>query len=299
MSAQIERYKGIIPALITPYTNEGKINEAVTRKLIQHLLSKGVKGLYLSGSTGEGFLQTVEERKQFLEIVVDEVQGEVPVISQVGAVDTNTCVELTKHAAEVGADAVSAVAPFYYKHGSEQIKQHYLDIVNAADIPLIIYHIPDFTGTSGSIDFYEELSKVENIIGLKYTSKDTFFMQQLIDVCGDEFMVFNGPDECCIAGLAVGAHGAIGSTYNIMPEKFVSLFNHFANGNIAAAKQEQYEANRLIRKLLDYDFIAFEREVLTLQGFDVGKPRKPLQQLTDMERSQIRKIVEEFPFLQV
>ncbi|MFE5319305.1 N-acetylneuraminate lyase [Paenibacillus sp. NPDC056579] len=293
----LDKFKGIIPALITPYDGEGKISESATRKIVRHLIDKQVDGFYLSGSTGEGFLQSVGERQSFLEIVVDEVRGVVPVIAHVGAMDTATCVELTKHAALAGADAVSSVAPFYYKHGQEQVRGHYLDIATAADIPLIIYHFPAMTGVQSTVRFYEELSKVDNIIGVKFTSKDTFELQQLIEACGPDFRVFNGPDECLLAGLAFGCCGAIGSTYNIMPELFVELYRAFQTGDLAAARKLQAKANRVIAELLKYDFIAFEREILHLQGIEVGSPRKPIQQLSSEERLQIRHFAQQVDFL--
>lgn len=292
-----DKFKGIIPALITPYDDKGEISDPAARKLVRHLLNKRVDGFYLSGSTGEGFLQSVSERERFLEIVVDEVQGSVPVIAHVGAMDTATCVELTKHAARTGADAVSSVAPFYYKHGQEQVRGHYLEIASAADIPLIIYHFPAMTGVQSTVRFYEELSKENNIIGVKFTSKDTFELQQLLEACGPDFRVFNGPDECLLAGLAVGCCGAIGSTYNIMPELFVELYRKFQAGELDEARRLQAKANRVIAELLKYDFIAFEREILKLQGIEVGPPRKPIQQLTEEERSQIRLFAERIDYL--
>lgn len=280
-------FHGIIPALITPYDQEGNINELVTRQLIRHLLSKGVHGFYISGSTGEGFLQTIEERKNFMDIVLDEVSSEVPVIVQVGAMDTNTCIDLTKYADQKGADAVSAVAPFYYNHESKEVREHYLSIVKAADIPLIIYHFPSSTGVNSSTQFYKELSQEKNIIGVKFTSRDVFEMQQVINSCEEDFLVFNGPDEICVAGLTMGAKGAIGSTYNIMPELFVTLYNEYKSGNIQKAVALQYKANALIKELLKYNFIAFEKEILRLQGFEVGLGRKPIQQLTGKEKDEI------------
>jgi len=291
--------QGIIPALITPYEDDGRISDKRTRELVRHLISQGVAGFYLSGSTGEGFLQTVEERQSFLEIVMDEAKKEVPVIAHVGAMDTATAVALTKHACGAGATAVSAVTPFYYKHGSEQIKRHYIDIAEAADIPLIAYHFPDMTGSKQSADFYRELSSVDGIIGLKFTSMNTYEMQQIMDVCGEDFLVFNGPDESCLAGLAMGAFGAIGSTYNIMPAKFVELHRLFRQGRIDEARAVQYEVNKVINELLKYDFIAFEREILRLQGFDTGLPRKPIQQLSDAQRADIRETASRFPFLNI
>jgi len=297
MEKPYEQWGGIIPALITPYTSTGAINEPVTRQLVEHLIAKGVAGLYLCGSTGEGFLQTIGERKQLLEIVLNVVNRRIPVITHVGAMDTATSVELTEHAARVGASAVSSVAPFYYKHRQEEIKQHYLDIVNAADIPLIIYHFPANTGIHSNAAFYRELSQVDGIIGVKFTSTDMFELQQTIDSCGEQFLVFNGPDEICLSGLVIGCCGAIGSTYNIMPGLFVELFRQFKQGNIRRARQMQFEVNRGIVELLKYDFIAFEREILRLQGFDVGKPRKPIQQLSARQRAEIRKLTLRYPCL--
>lgn len=295
---ELERFRGIIPALITPYTAEEQIDGRTARNLVRHLMDKRVAGFFLNGSTGEGFLQTVGERKQFLEIVLNEVAGAVPVIAHIGAMDTATCVELAKHAALAGADAISAVAPFYYKHGAEQLRRHYLDIARATDLPFIIYHFPAFTGVGADVQFYRQLAEIENIVGVKFTSKDTFELQQLIEACGDEFLVFNGPDECLLAGLVMGCCGAIGSTYNIMPGKFVELFESFARGDLPAARAIQREVNAVIAELTKYDFIAFEREILRLQGFDVGQARRPIQRLTDEERGRIHRFAERHAFLE-
>ncbi|WP_199615953.1 N-acetylneuraminate lyase [Paenibacillus alkalitolerans] len=298
MKTDVRRMKGIIPALITPYSDNGAINETVTRQLVNHLLSKGVSGFYLSGSTGEGFLQTPGERKAFLELVIGEVNGKVPVIAHVGTMDTATSAELTRHAAKAGADAVSAVAPFYYKHGLEQVRNHYLDIANAADVPLIIYHFPAMTGVQAPASFYSELAKEPNIAGVKFTSQNAFELQQLIDACGEHFLVFNGPDEACLSGLVMGCAGAIGSTYNIMPAKFVQLYDSFVKGDLKTARKIQSEVNAVIAELLKYDFIAFEREILKLQGLDVGNARKPIQQLNDEQRAAIRKFAKQYAFLE-
>ncbi|MBD2863311.1 N-acetylneuraminate lyase [Paenibacillus oceani] len=295
----LERFQGIIPAILTPYDESGNVSERATRQLVRHLLGKRVDGFYVGGSTGEGFLLSAGERELLLEVIIDEVRGTVPVIAHVGAMDTDTSVKLTKHAARAGADAVSSVAPFYYKHGAEQVRGHYLDIAQASDLPLILYHFPAMTGVQSTVRFYEELSKVDNIAGVKFTSKDTFELQQLIEACGPDFRVFNGPDECLLAGLAVGCCGAIGSTYNIMPKLFTQLYSKFKAGDMAEALRLQAKANRVIAELLKYDFIAFEREILRLQGIDTGRPRKPIQQLTEEERQQIRLFAQQFDFLGV
>jgi N-acetylneuraminate lyase len=291
--------KGILPALITPYDDDGSIGAARTRRLVRHLMDRGVNGFYLCGSTGEGFLLSPAERKQLLEIVLSEVKGAVPVIAHIGTMDTATSVELTKHARQAGADAVSAVAPFYYKHGLEQLKEHYLDIANAADIPLVIYHFPAMTGVQAPASFYGELARHENIIGLKYTALDSYGLQQIIAECGPEFLVFNGPDEALLSGLTLGCVGAIGSTYNIMPKLFLKLYREFHAGHLAEARELQTQANEVIRELYKYETIAFVREILRLQGIETGRPRKPIQQLNEAQRRSIRDFALQHSFLEI
>ena len=293
----VDRLKGIIPALITAYDAAGNIFADETAKLVDHLILKGVSGFYIGGTTGEGLLQSVAERKFVIETVLQQVSSRVPVIAHVGAMDTKTSIELAKHAAVHGATAISAVAPFYYKHSSEQIRQHYLEIVESSGVPLVIYHIPVLSGVNTGIEFYQELSNEPGIIGIKFTSRDSFELQQLKAQCRNDFIVFNGADEICLSGLLMGATGAIGSTYNIMPQEFIKIYDLVNRGEIEEAKNIQYKVNALIYEILKYDFIAFEREVLQLQGFNIGNPRKPIQQLSVEQKSEIKRIAGQYPFL--
>lgn len=292
MEAYFKHWTGIIPALITPYDSAGNISESAAAALIERLLSKGVRAFYVSGSTGEGFLQTAEERKSFLEMSLNIVNRRVPVIAQVGSLDTNTSLELTRHAERAGADGISVVAPFYYRYTLAEVKRHYLAVAAAADLPLIIYHFPEYTGVLASARFYEECAATENIVGVKFTSRDMFEMQQIIGRCSDDFMVYNGPDECLLAGLSIGCKGAIGSTYNMMPALYVELFDSFRQGGLERARSLQYEANRVIAEMAPYNFIAFVREILRLQGIDTGQARRPIAELTDEQRSAIRELAE-------
>lgn len=134
----MNKYNGIIPALITPYTKEGKINEKSLEKLVKLNLDKGVNGFYVGGSTAEAFMLSLEERKYLLDIVSDTAKGQATIINHVGCISTDEAIELAKHAEKVGADAISAIPPFYYKFSYEEIKNHYLDIVNSVNLPMII-----------------------------------------------------------------------------------------------------------------------------------------------------------------
>lgn len=295
----VHEWKGLFPALITPYDQHGRVDEQALRTLVRHLLKRNVDGFYVGGSTGEGFLQTAEERKRVLEVAVDEIAGAVPVIAHVGTMDTKTAEELAAFAEQVGANAVSAVTPFYYKHALPELKQHYMDIANASELPLIVYHFPALTGVSVPVDFYAELSQHERIVGVKFTSKDLFEMERLMDECGRTFAVFNGHDECLLAAMAVGADAAIGSTYHMMPDTYRELMLAFRRGDLETARFKQAEANRVIAEMLKYDTIAFIREVLRLQGVDTGHSRRPMQRLDEDEARAVREFVASQPCLQV
>lgn len=299
MSNIKEPLTGIIPALITAYTSTGEVDEGATRQLVQHLIAQGVDGFYACGSSGEAFLLSSEERMHSLEIIIDEAAGKVPVIAHVGALDTRTSISLAQHAAKAGAVAVSAVPPIYYKYGIDQLKQHFTDIAQASELPLIVYHFPDMSGVSPSPDFYKELSTIKGIIGIKYTSHNMFEMQQIMESCGPHFKMFNGYDEVLISGLAMGANAGIGSTYNIMPKQYIELRKQFNAGNMDQARKLQSEVNAVIRIMSQYNFIAFIREVLRLQGIETGESRKPLQRLTEAQRTEIQAALSTFSFLQL
>jgi len=289
----------IIPALIQPYTPEGELDEAASRELVRHLLNQGVEGFYACGSSGEAFLLSIEERKRMAEIVVEEVNGSVPVIVHIGALNTRDSVLLAQHADSIGASAVSAVPPVYYKHGLPQLKQHFTEIASCSSLPLIVYHIPDLTGISPPPSFYYDLSEVEGIIRLKYTAHNLFEMQQVISLCDDDFIVFNGYDEVIISGFAMGAKAGIGSTYNYMPGKYIELRNHFLAGDYAAALRVQYEINEVIVVMAKYNFIAFVREMLRLQGVNTGVSRKPLQHLSLLQQEEIAQALSSISFLNI
>lgn len=297
MQADHGRFTGVMPALITPYTESGEINGETGRHLVRHLMEQGVGGFYVGGSTGEGPLQRPDERAEFASLVIEEVGGRLPVVIHVGAPDTDTCVDLARRVTGAGADAVSAVAPYYYRHDPEQVREHYLEIANASDAPLIIYHYPELSEATSSVDFFAELATHEEIIGAKYTSRDVYQLQQVVEACGDDFLLYNGADEVCAAGLMFGASGAIGSTYNMMPQLALGIYEAVREGRLEDAAASQREANVLITRMLEFNPISFIKEVLKLQGFDVGEPRRPIQRLTETQKGRVRELAEGAPFL--
>lgn len=276
-------FRGILPALVSPVSEDGKVLVRETERLVKWQMSEGVNGFYICGSTGEGLLLKKETRKKLLEVVLDAVQGKVPVITHVGAIDLPTTLELAVHAREAGAAAVSSIPPIYFQYGEKEVIEYYKQIAAAAEIPLVMYGV-GLANTKLTVSLVEELMKVENIIGIKWTYPDYYSMGLLKNINGGNINVINGPDEMLVCGLAIGADAGIGTTYNVMPGLFVKLYDAYRNGRVERAKTLQQTINRVITVLIQYHAIASTKELLCHMGFEVGQCTKPLRRLTAEER---------------
>lgn len=282
------QFRGVFTALVTPMDENLELDTSSLVRLVEYQIGQGIHGFYVGGSTGEGFILTTEERMKVLEIVVEAVKGRVCVISHVGCISTLESIKLARHAEETGADAISAVVPFYYKVGLQEIQDHYSSIMSAVSLPMIVYHYPGATGVQLSLDFYEEISRNPQCLGVKFTSLNLFEMQQVRKRCGDDFLIWNGHDEVCGGGLLLGADGAIGSTFNMMPELFVQMYQERGAGNWDAVKVIQEKANAVIAHMLKFDVIPYEKHMLFLKGIiRHSAVRKPLQQLTESHKADI------------
>lgn len=292
---------GILPALVTPFDADGRVNTAVLRQLVQFQLAGGVHGFFINGGTGEGLLLDPAERKLTLETILDEVNGRVPVIAHVGAIATHVATDLAAHAASAGATAVAAIPPIYFRVDMDGMLEHYRRIAQAAvGIPVWLYHIPGATGVTITPVMYAELLKIDGVGGLKYTSYNFFHMQQIVEISRTHnYPVLSGPDEMCLPALIMGAHGAIGTTYNVLPGHFVTLYEQFRAGNWEAAQALQFQANQVIEALVSVSSLAALKQILSWMGFDCGVPRRPLRPLTDDEKRQLWRALEQTCFSEV
>ena len=275
----MKTFKGIFPALLTPFDKNDNVNTAELKKLVERNIEQGVNGFYVAGSTGEAFLLSEEERRLVYSTVKEAAGDRVTLIAHVGTVSTKQAVEYAKYVESIGYDAVSAVAPFYYKFSNAQVVEHYKTIADSVKIPLI-YNIPSFSGVELTLDEIADLLSHENILGVKYTSNDYFKLQQIRERCPDA-IIYNGFDEMMISGLAMGADGGIGSTYNFMADKFIKIQQLWQSGDIKGAQEIQWQANKIITALCKVGVMAGEKEVLNLLGFDFGVCRKPFGSLND------------------
>ena len=278
-----EKFKGIFTALLTPFDANDKVNTKVLRELIDYNLEKGVQGFYVGGSTAEAFLLTEEERLLVMKTVSDHAKGRCTLIAHVGCISTAQAIRLAQAAKEWGYDAMSAVAPFYYKFGFQEIKKYYYDIVDAVDLPMIIYNFPAFSGFNLTVDNVSEFLCDDRFLGVKHTSSDYFALEQFKARFPDKIL-YNGYDETFLAGLSMGADGAIGSTFNLMAEKFVQIREAFLGEDIKTAQKLQKEANGIIQALCKVGVMQGEKAVMDALGFDFGPARPPFGPLTEEQK---------------
>lgn len=283
----IKDFKGVIPAVLTAFDKNEEIDEKGMRELVSYLIGKGVDGLYLTGSTGEGFTMSSEERKRVVEIVMDENKGRVPVVVHVGAIGTKLSIELAKHAEEVGADGISSVPPFYWKFNENQIVKYYTEIANSCSLPMIVYNVP-LVGLLG-MNAIKRLAAIDNVKGIKYTALAHYEITQIKDEVGEDFLVYSGADEMAVSGLLSGADGIIGSFYNIMPELFININKAVANKEIDEATRLQRQAIEIIMYCLQLpSFYAGMKTILRWRGINAGICRSPFENLSEAQEVEFR-----------
>lgn len=276
--SKLDKYKTVIPAFYACYDNEGKISPERIKSLAKYFLSKGIKGLYVGGSSGECIYQNVAERKLVLETVVEAVGEEMLIIAHVAASSTRDSIELAKHAEELGVDALAAIPPIYFVLQEHAIKDYWTSIVEATNLDFIIYNIPQTTGYSLSIKLFQEMMAHEQVIGVKNSSMAVQDINNFKIFSDKPSIVFNGPDEQFIGGRVMGADGGIGGTYGVMPELFIAMDNYIKNNQMSQALELQNKVNVIISKLTSCrgNIYAVMKKILELQGVNIGGVREPL-----------------------
>lgn len=301
----LNKYKGVIPAFYACYDDEGNVSPERVCELTKYFLEKNVKGVYVNGSSGECIYQNVEERKIVLENVMRVARGKFTVIAHVACNNTADSMELARHAQSLGVDAIAAIPPIYFKLPEYAIAQYWNDISNAApDTDFIIYNIPQLAGVALTPGLYAEMRKNPRVIGVKNSSMPVYDIQMMKQASGEDYVIFNGPDEQFVSGRVIGAEGGIGGTYGVMPELFLKMDQHIKEGNMNEARRIQYAVNEIIGLMCSAhgNMYAVIKAILrTNSGIDIGSVRKPLAALVDSDiriveeaSLKIRKAIEEY-----
>ena len=267
---------GIIVPLVTPFDENGDLAVERSRSLIEKHLDVGVHGFYVGGSSGEGLFQSVDERCDYLQFVADVVSSRGLMIAQVGALSSRDVHVLAKFAAENGYDVISSTPPFYFDHTDSEIIEFYRDLAEISDIPVLLYNIPGTTGRSLSAAVQVEMLRIPNVVGSKHTDTNFFVAERLMREVPSA-AIFNGPDEMLTGGLAMGMAGGIGSTYNLMPRRYLEIYSAVKSGDMASARQTQSIVNDVIAELLRISpgVVPGIKHGLKKLGFDVGGARRP------------------------
>lgn len=281
----LNKYKGVIPAFYACYDENGEISPERVRELTEFHIKKGVKGVYVNGSSGECIYLSVEDRKVVLENVMAVAKGKLTVIAHVACNNTKDSVELAKHAESLGVDAIAAIPPIYFKLPEYSIAAYWNAMSNAApNTDFIIYNIPQLAGVTLTQGLYEEMRKNPRVIGVKNSSMAVVDIQMFCAAGGDDYIVFNGPDEQFISGRAIGAEGGIGGTYGVMPELFLKLNDLIIENKMEEAKRLQYDINEVIYKMCSChgNMYGVIKEILRInENLNIGSVREPLTGLIE------------------
>lgn len=289
----ISKYQGIIPAFYACYDDEGNISVERTKELTRYFIKKGVKGVYVCGSSGECIYQSKEERKQTLEAVMSEAKGKLTVIAHVACNNTADSMELAAHAESLGVDAIASIPPIYFKLPEHAIAQYWNDISSAApNTDFVIYNIPQLAGVALTMPLFREMRKNPRVAAVKNSSMPVQDIQMFKMEGGPDFVVFNGPDEQFISGRAMGADGGIGGTYAVMPELLLKADELLKAGKVKEAAEVQYAIDAIIYAMCACkgNLYAVMKEILRVrENLDIGGVRKPLPNLFPEDMDQVKK----------
>lgn len=284
---------GVIVPLVTPFDEQNRVDHAGVRRVVDFVIDHGVHAVMVAGTTGEGMMLSPDERKAVLETVVAQVQGRVPIIAHTGCIDTATTVALSQHASDAGADVVSAIVPYFFTFGEEQVYRHFLTVAEAVpQTPVLLYAFPGNAKNDISPALLGRLlAAAPNIVGIKSSNDDLDRFQNYVQTGGEHFTACFGVDELMLAGLAFGAKAQISGNSNAFPEPFVQLYEAFVAGDWPRAQQLQQVVNAVIKLHQGGRTTAFFKATLGLRGVDAGRVRPPMCELTAAELAAVKEAV--------
>jgi len=289
--------KGIIPAMVTPFDEDDKVDEKALRKLVDYLIEGGVHGIFAIGSEGEFYALTQEEKKKVVEVVVEEVNGKVPVYTGTGAITTKEAILLTQIAEKAGADAVSVITPYFVSPSEDELYEHYVAIARSTNLPVLLYNNPGRTGVNLSAKLVRKLSEVDNIVGIKDSSGNLTLTTEYIRTTSKDFSVLCGRDTLIFATLLSGGKGSIAATANVAPKIVVEIYEAFVNGDIEKARKAQFKLAPLRLAFSLGSFPVVVKEALNLIGINVGSARAPIKSLSEDKKEILKSVLKELGLL--
>jgi N-acetylneuraminate lyase len=298
----MNKIQGLIAATFAAYNEDGTVNLAIIPSLVEKMVNDGLAGVFICGTNGEGPNMTVEERMQIADAYVRAANKRILVLVHVGHSSIHECRKLAAHAEQIGADAISSVSAFYFKPSSvANLVNSMSQIASAApNTPFYYYHIPTLTGLSmDMVDFLEKAeSSIPNFAGIKYTASTLHEYQACLNYKNGKFDILFGYDEMLLSALAVGAKGAIGSTYTFAAPLYLHVMQLQEEGRFEEAAAMQLHSVNMVRCLVKYPPIPAQRAIMSRLGFELGKCRAPLQALSAEEEIVFNNSLDEIGFFE-
>jgi N-acetylneuraminate lyase len=279
---------GLIAAVFTPFTEAGEINPSTVPSYAARLKQQGVAGVFVNGSSGEGMMLSVPERKEMAEAWMPFQDDNFRVIVHVGSTSVKISQELAAHGQSIGADAIACMAPSFFSSSDVNVIAGYCREValSAPELPFYYYHLPVATGAHIKVNQLLELGSksIPNLVGVKFTYTDFMDMHQCIALQDGRFDVLHGHDEILINGLILGVKGAIGTTFNFIPEIYQKIIDAYDSGDFETARMYQMKSIKIVMVMLKYvNAIVGGKAILKLSGIDCGPCRTPLRNLSEQE----------------
>ena len=287
--------KGVIVPLLTPMNEDETINEKELRNQINHQINSGIHGVFPLGTNGEAYILNFDEKVEVLKIVVDEVNGRVPVYAGTGCISTKETIKLSLKAKEIGVDILSIVTPYFASASQEELYNHFKEVAENVKLPIVLYNIPARSGNSISPSIVEKLSKIENIVGVKDSSGNFDNMLQYIEKTRwrKDFSVLSGNDSLILWCLLAGGKGGIAGCANVFPKTMSSIYNTFVNGDLEEARKLQ-DSIRPFRDCFKFgNPNTIVKTAVSLLGFPVGRCRKPFSEVSEEGIQAIKKVLDE------
>ncbi|MCJ7505089.1 4-hydroxy-tetrahydrodipicolinate synthase [Candidatus Bathyarchaeota archaeon] len=289
--------KGVFVPMITPFKQNEEIDEESLRAFTDFLVENGVHGVIPCGSTGEYVLMSADEHKKVVKIVVDQVNGKIPVVAGAGNPGTRNALDLAKYAKDVGADGILAVTPYYHNPTDEGLLEHYRTLAEKGDIPTILYNLPRVTGYDLNPALATRLAEIRNLVGIKDSTWNFAHTMDLIRYAADKITIVTGYSEYLLPALVIGAKGGIMTGANVVPRLHLDVYNAFQTGDMKGALRLHNKLLPLSRFLFVESNPLVPKKALDMIGVKAGFCRKPLQLVTKSTEDKLRNILTDLELL--
>lgn len=279
--------RGCYVAIVTPFNNDGSINESALRDHIEFLISKGVSGVVPCGTTGESATLSWEEHNLVVDLVIDQAKGRIQVIAGAGSNNTAESIAAAQHAQQKGANAILCITPYYNKPTQEGLFQHYRAVASKVDIPIVVYNVPGRTGVNLTPETLERLCEFDNIIAVKEASGDVTQISEIHRRCGERISILSGDDSLTLPILSVGGKGVISVVANLIPDRMCAMINSFFQNDFGTALKIHEEMLPLCKAMFIETNPIPVKTAVNLMGMHGGPFRLPLVEMSEHNKSKL------------